>query len=314
MNLPIFNTLLSDQSTYITFSKSLLDLDRANNNNTPYFFSKMVALNLPEYKNPDFFINLASVAVLTSNPNTVIPKGLEYYAENIIRQPFPSENVVELAFYKFLNKCGLSYVDIHSSITFINKIATSNFIYAENNNGWGEIVGVIPNKCLQLVKAFKTISAVPNIIPSDADNNADGLFDNGNKEFLFSDPLAKQVIDFDNCTYNEVIDSSFDFNCLLVFYQDSFGIDKLHGINFINNFDNKITSYQLPVYTQKTNDARSVGYQFKMNMKTCNNEASLILVQDYNSDGTHWNTYFNTLTKLDTFLELQMRTDNIILP
>lgn len=312
MKLPIFNPLLSDQSTYITFSKSLLDLDRATNNETGYIFTKLVALNLPDFKEPDFFIDLSEVDILTDNPNTVFPKGLQYYMENIIRQSVPTENIVELAFWKFLNKCGLSYDDIQSKITFINKISTSNFIYAENNNGWSEIVGVIPNKCDLLTTAFKTISEVPDIVTSDEDNNQDGIFDNGNKEFLFTDPKAKQVIDFDNILLDQVEENSFDFNVLLVFYTDIDGIDKLHGINFINNFTNKITHFELPKFTQKTNDARSVGYQFKMNMKTCNNEASLILIQDYNSDGTHWNSYFETLTKFGTFLEKEMTKGQIV--
>ena len=47
MNLPIFNTLLPDSSTYITFSKAHLDFDYAIANKQPYYFSKMVALKLP---------------------------------------------------------------------------------------------------------------------------------------------------------------------------------------------------------------------------------------------------------------------------
>ena len=311
MKLPIFNPLLLDSSSYLCFSKSLLDLDIANNNGTPYFFSKLVALKLPDYKNPDFFIDLSSMGVITDNPNTVIPKGMQFYMENIIRQKVGTENVTELAFYKYLNKCGLTYDKIHDSITFINSIATSNFVTIENNNGWGEVVGVIPNKCAKLTKVYKTVD-IPNIIPSDPDNNFDGLFDNGNKEFLFTDPKSKQIIDFDNLIYDtSILNESFDFNVLLVYYRDSLGIDKLHGINFINPFENKITYFDLPLFTQKNNNGKSVGYQFKFNLKTCNNEASKIIVQDYNSDGTHWNTYFETLTKLNSFLELQMRKDPI---
>ena len=73
MNLPIFHPLLTDQSSYLCFSKSLLDFDKATNFGTKYYFSKLVALNLPDYKNPDFYIDLDSVGVLTDNPNTVIP-------------------------------------------------------------------------------------------------------------------------------------------------------------------------------------------------------------------------------------------------
>lgn len=314
MNLPIFHPLLSDQSTYITFSKALLDFDYAIANEKEYYFSKMVALNLPQYKNPDFFIDLNSVDITATNPNTTIPKGMQYYMENIIRQNVGNgtNNITELAFYKFLNHCGISYNDIHDSIVFCNKIATSNFIYTENNNGWGEIVCVIPNNSAELVKVFKDID-IPDIITTNDDDLA--IYDNGDKQFLFETAISKRTIDFDNLSYitlpgDEV--HSFDFNVLLVFYKDSTGVDKLHGINFINPFENKVTYFDLPTYTQRTNDSRSVGYQFKMNMKTVNNEATKIIIEEYN-DGA-WSTHFETLTKLNSFLELQMQQQSIINP
>ena len=318
MNLPILHPLLSNQSTYITFSKSLLDYDKAIGLGTAYYFSKLVAINLPEYKTPDFFLDLSTIfseenLPLIDNPNTVIPKGIQYYMENIIRQETTSENITELAFYKFLNKCGLSYTDIHDSITFVNKIVTSNFIKIGNNNGWGEIVGIIPNKSAQLTKVFKNATINNVVVSNDTDF---ALYDNSNKEFLFDDILSKKVLDFDNLIYNDVPSNTvhtFDFNALLIFYKDSDGIDKLHGINFINPFEDKITSFTLPTYTQKTNDARSIGYQFKMNMKTVNNEATKIIIEEMNASG-FWGTHYETLSKLNSFLELQMQTTNIINP
>lgn len=304
MNLPIFNQLLSNSSTYITFSKSLVDMDIAKQNGTEFFYSKMVALKLPFYAMPDFFIDLTEVDITSTNPNTTIPKGMQYYMENIIRQNTGSENIVELAFYKFLHKCGLSYSDIHDSINFVNKIATSNFTKVNNNNGWCEVVGVIPNRCLEMTKIFKE-NDIADIIPM-SDDDGDSIFDNGNKEFLFNqDDLQKQTIDFDNIIYHsDSILESFDFNVLLFFYRDAHGIDKLHGINFINPFENKITHYELPLFTQKFNDSRSIGYQFKINLKTVNNEASLIMIEEYNTDAAHWNTYFETLSGLNSLLHL----------
>lgn len=306
MNLPIFHPLTPEQSTYITFSKSLLDLDKAKNNETPYFYSKMVALNLPNYQDPEFFIDLSEVDITSDNPNTTIPKTLQYYMENIIRQATGTENITELAFYKALNKCGMTYQQIQDSITFINNIATSNFTTVENNNGWAEVVGVIPNKCFSITKAFKEIE-IEDIITSTPENNSDiCIFDNGNKEFLFDiDPKAKQTIDFDNIIIDtETALSSFDFNVLLFFYRDVDGIDKLHGINFINPFENKVSYYDLPKYTQKFNDSRSIGYQFNLNLKTVNNEATKIIVEEYNTGAAHWNTYFQTLSGLNTLLHL----------
>lgn len=309
MNLPELNTLLKEQSTYITFTKALLDYDIAINNKTEYYFSKMVALNLPSYKNPNFYIDLSSIGISQDNingPNYMIPKGIQYYMENIIRQVTNTQYITELAFYKFLNKCGLSYDDIQDRIVFINGINTENFTYVENNNGWGEIVMQIPNNSKKLNKAFKNVDINDLIIADTNNGNDTGLFDDTNeKSFVFNhSPKAKNVIDFNNISYDESSDSSFDFNCLLVFYKDKDGIEKLHGINFINSFDNKITEWTLPKFTQKNNDARSIGYIFKMNVKTVNNEASLIMIEEQNSGPAHWETYFTTINKFNAFLEL----------
>lgn len=315
MNLPIFNTLLKDQSTYITFSKALLDYDYAEYNSTEYYFSKMVAINLPDYKNGEFFIfpeinqiNGLSGQINTNGPNFAIPKGMQYYMENIIRQTTNCENITELAFYKFLNKCGISYQKIRDEvIVFVNQINTENFTKSEYNNGWGEIVMQIPNNSKKLIKAFKQVDINNNILADVVNGNDDGIFDNGSeKSFDFSNNDSKKVIDFDNLSYDDTTRSEFKFNCILVFYKDKDGIDKLHGINFIGNFELKnVTEWKLPTFTQYSNDAKSVGYLFKMNIKTCNNPVSLININRINnSDSGHWNTYFESISKFNSFLEL----------
>ena len=315
MNLPVLNKLELNQCNYITFSKALLDYDIAITENEPYYFSKMVALNLPSYKNPDFYIDLTSVGISPDNingPNYFLPKAIQYYLENIIRQNTETEHCTELAFYKLLNKCGMNYSDIHQSIVFINNINTENFTYVENNNGWGEIVMQIPNDSKLVNKSFKSVKVDDFILADIINGNTDGIFDNNSeKSFDFTNPDAKSVIDFDAITYDETTKAEFDFNCLLVFYKDKYGIDKLHGINFLNTYENKITEWILPKLTQMSNDARSMGYLFKMNVKTVNNEASLIMINEYNN-AAHWNTYFDTFTKFNSFLELHKNNLKLI--
>lgn len=273
-------------------------MDFAISNDTPFYYSKVVALNLPIYQNPDFFVDYTILnGVLSPNPNIVIPKTLQYYMENIIRQANPiTPHITELAFFKFLNFCGLSFEDALNCVTYFNSVAISSFNYVENNNGWCEVLAQIPNLAGKLTLATKTLD-LPNIIGADQ-TDGHGLFDNGNSEFIFTN--AKNIIDFENSTI-ENVDNSFDFNTLLIFYRDKDNVDKLHGINFINNFDNKVTYFDLPTYTQATNDARSIGYQFKFNMKTVNNEASLILIEEQNSAGM-WGLFSETLTSLNSFL------------
>jgi hypothetical protein len=308
MNLPVISPLLLNQSTYISCTQALLDLDKANQFGTAFFFSKMLAIKVPNWASPDFFMDLTSMGVLSDSPNTVFPKSIQYYAENIARQDCGTNKVAEVAFWKMLNKMGMSYDDIRASVVFMNKVATSNFITIQNNGGWGEIVGVIPNQCGLLTGAWANNPGIPDIVASDPQNDQDGIYDTGNKEFTFTDPKSKSTFDFANATADTTtVDESFDFNMLLFFYQDADGVDKLHGVNFINPFENKVTYWDLPIYTQFSNNATSVGFQFKLNVKTCNNSASLVLVQDYNADGSHWNTYFESLSNFNSFLELNTK-------
>lgn len=315
MNLPILNKFELNQCNYVTFSKSLLDYDIAITEKTEYYFSKMVAMNLPAYKNPDFYIDLSSVGISNDNPNGpnyFVPKGFQFYLENILRQKTDTEHVTELAFYKFLHKCGMSYMDIRDSIVFINNINTENFTYVENNNGWGEIVMQIPNDSKKLINSFKSVEIDDIIIADVLNNNTDGLFDNtSEKSFDFSDNDSKKVIDFAGVSYDANVQAEFDFNVLLVFYKDKTGIEKLHGVNFLNTYENQITEWKLPKLSQISNDARSMGYLFKMNAKTVNNEASLIMINEHNN-AAHWNTYFDTFTKLNSFLEAHKNNLNII--
>jgi hypothetical protein len=311
MNLPVLSQLNETQSTYITFSKSLLDLDKAVTDNTPCYFSKMVALNLPLWENPEFFIDLTSVGVVSTNPNLVVPKAIQYYMENIIRQSVGINDVeipeiTELAFWKTMEKFGLIESSRKSMVTFINTIATSNFITTESNNGWAEIVCQIPNKCKSLTTAWKTLSNIKNTVQADDTDTA--LYDNGLKQILFTEQ-TKQVIDFENCVYSDVEVKDFDFNVLLLFYKDASGIEKLHGINFIYPFENLVSYWKLPVFTQKTNVMGTIGYQFKFNQKSCTNNATQIIVYEL-QENSHYDTFLETLSKLNSFLELKMRESN----
>ena len=307
MQLPVLNQLRTNQSTYITFTKALTDFDKAVNTSKPYYFTKMVALNLPQWQSPNFFIDLSTIGVTGSNPNILIPKTIQYYMENICRQVIGNNNTIieeitEIAFWKMLNIMGLTVTQYKDCVTFINSISVSNFIKSENNNGWGEIVCQIPNKCTQLTPAFKILDNVANVVQC---NDVDTcLYDNGNNQFEFGN--FKNVIDFENCTFDEVTQGSFDFNTLLLFYTDETGINKLHGINFIYPFTNMGTYWNTTIFTQLTNIVQTLGYQFKFNIKTCNNDASQLLVYEQ-QDQSFYNNFGETLGKLNSFLEIKMR-------
>ena len=314
MNLPEIGQLRSDESTYISFQKALLDYDSANANDTEFYLSKVVALKLPDWKNPDFFIDLSSIGIVSTNPNLIFPKMIQYYMENICRNDISNNNseideITELAFWKTLNKMGLSVETIQeNTVTFANTVALSNFIKTENNNGWAEIIAQIPNKCSKLTTAWKTVANVANVVQTSDTDTA--LYDNNDKEFLFSSDF-KKVLDFDNFIYDDVTENEFDFNCLLLFYKDINGKYKLHGINFIFPFENKLTYWDLKTFTQKTNVVTTMGYQFIFNLKTCNNEASLIQVYLQNEE-SFYNVFGDTLGRLNSFLEEKMRENQII--
>lgn len=314
MNLPTLEQLRDDQSTYITFTKSLVDFDRANTNDEPCYFSKVVALNLPVWQNPEFYIDLNPVGVVSTNPNYVIPKAIQFYMENIMRQNIgindtEVDEIAELAFYKLLNKMGLTELQIADAITFVNDVATSNFVQVSNNNGWGEIVCQIPNKCKNINKVWKTIQNVEDIVQSNDLDTA--LYDNGLKQFMFPTEF-KNVLDFDGITYDDQLQGSFNFNTLLLFYKDGTGKHKLHGINFIHPFENKVTHWDLETFTQKTNVLQTIGYQFKFIQKTCTNEATQLAVQEL-QEHTHWNVFSETMGKLNSFLEVKMKESNSLI-
>jgi len=236
-----------------------------------------------------------------------LPKTIQYYMENICRQIIGSgntiiEEIVEIAFWKMLNLMGLTQAQYQACVTFINTISVSNFIKSDNNNGWGEIVCQIPNKCDQLTPAFKNLSNIANIVQGNDTDTC--LYDNGNNQFDFTN--FKSVIDFPNCTFDTITQGNFNFNTLLLFYTDETGINKLHGINFIYPFTNNLTYWSLPIFTQLTNIVQTIGYQFKFNIKTCNNSASQLLVYQQ-QDQSFYNNFADTLGKLNSFLEIKMR-------
>jgi len=306
MNLPNLNELKSDQSTYIAFSKALVDFDKAIATGNPCYFTKMVTLNLPAWNETEFFLDLSTAMTdsgiaLDASPNLVFPKAIQFYMENIIRQTTNVEEIVELAFWKLLNIMLLT--DYKSTVTFINTIASSNFTSTENNNGWNEIICQIPNKC----KSLTTVWKQTNIVDIITDVKTDiCMFDN-NGDFQFNFTGLKDVIDFDNCIYNDIEVKDFSFNVMLLFYTDQTGVNKLHGINFIYPFELiSPTEKKLQTFTQKTNTNNTIGYQFKFNQKSCNNEATQIAIYAQD-DHTHYNTFFDTLSKLNSFLEVKMR-------
>jgi len=314
MNLPSLNALNNDQSTYITFSKSLTDLDKAISTGGKYYFTKMVALNLPVWHVYDgineFTIDLSTVGVTSDTPNMLVPKTLQFYMENIIRQSGLEgiEEIVEIAFWKTLKKMGLTMEQVDAVPTFANKLALSNFVNSGNNNGWSEIIGQIPNKCAQLTLRWRPVN-VPSLVQGDVSGDV-GLYDNGLNQFIFAGD-EKVVLDFDNFIFDDVTVGSFDFNCLLLFYMDDSGTEKLHGINFIYPFENKVQNWAMETFTQKTNILSTIGYQFIFNMKSCNNEATQLFVYEL-QEHSSWNTFSETLGKLNSFLEIKMRDSQIL--
>ena len=198
MNLPIFNPIQSIplRSSYYTFSKALKDFDASVMNNSPYFFSKMVALNLPFWKvdvnpsSPDNSNNpslsfrfrkstsnpsgdIVNYSEILSgfpevdnesyvNPNRVIPLVFQYYMENIIRQTTvisdgnPCENIVELAFWKTLNLLGLDKDNIFGN----SSLNIPSVVTFANNISTSNFINVSNNQgwC-------EIIASIPNKCP-----------------------------------------------------------------------------------------------------------------------------------------------------
>lgn len=341
MNLPSLNDIQTSRSTYYTLSKANKDFDKSTIENTKYYFTKMVALRLPVWSsetmffdwsiydsenNPNgnlrYYPSTAPIPELSTpnnmNPNKVIARCFQYYMENIIRHTNISnsganiEQIGELAFWKTLKLMGLTESYIHSGdcVKFMNRINVSNFYNVSNNHGWAEIVAAIPNKCKHLNMnvngVWKTIIDVDDVVNAQYDDAC--LYDNGDLSFNFVD--FKKVLDFDfidiannsHNVFDEVNVVDFDFNVLLLFYTDASGVEKLHGINFINGFvQNTISNYEMNNYNHKSNEIQTFGYTFRFNMKSNNNQATISEVYDA-QEGSFYNEFGETLGKLNSFL------------
>lgn len=318
MALPILGNLNSNESTYIALSRGMTDLDKALANDTEFYFTKIIALNLPQWRssgNPRLYINLINngVQVNSSDPNVCIPKTIQHYTENILKQAGMSylPEAAEIAFWKTLNKLGMTQTEIQESIKFANDVVVSNFVEAEGNNGWNEVVGMIPSKCGQLVVRMKQLTNVLSVLATnDTDQSVEqiGMYDDASSKIYTFDEEFKQVIDFNNLQYVDKL-GSFDFNTILLFYKDIDGVDKLHGINFLHPYVNYGTYWQQQLLTQKTGKQSYIGYQFLFNMKTCCNVASVQHVFSNNEALMWWNGFEQTMSSLNTFLEKKLRQD-----
>lgn len=355
MNLPKFSPIqtVPVRSTYYTFSKALKDFDKSVVEDSPYYFTKMVALNLPAWNNnpgSNLFFEFRKTTSTPSgdldcytevapdllediddyiNPNLVIPKMFQYYMENIMRQTNINEDqsvqerITEIAFWKTLNKLGLNTDHIYglnqtpSIVTFINHVNISNFINVSNNNGWCELIGSIPNNSELLTinqNSWEELTDVDSLILADI-NNDTAIYDNDNNGFGFDMQNLKKVLNFDYIYQNNFdsdTQSSFDFNTLLLFYKDSTGLEKLHGISFIFPFTGtEVDGISQQTLHHETNKIQAFGYSFKFLMKSNNNTPTVTEVYNQN-EGTFFDSFEEVMGSFNSFLELQIQQGKII--
>jgi hypothetical protein len=347
------------RSKYYTFSKSLKDFDKSVVVDGKYYFTKMVTLNLPLWDtsnmyfrfrknnstNPGDIVNynevlgdinfptgieLEATTLDYVNPNMVIPRLFMAYMENLIRQSNvlisggSPEEITEIAFWKTLNFMGISpdqiFGDNSTVVTFMNHIATSNFIEVTNNVGWAEIIGSIPNRCQSLSidsTMWRTVSGINNIVSADVPEDT-CLFDGSSgNQFTFDMSGFDRVLDFEQIWergFNEIDTHTFDFNTILLFYIDETGVEKLHGVNFIYPYsvsDGVGYEWNTQTIQHLTNQIQSFGYSFKWNMKSNNNDATKSEVFTI-QEGTFWDTFSETLGLFNSFFEQQRQRGNII--
>jgi hypothetical protein len=312
MNLPVLLPLDENSSTYITFQRANLDFDReVSKANGVYYFSHVLALNLPDWTNtgnPRLFKPAGSHVAWNSitNPNTIVPNMFRYYTENICRLNISktgesaTEEVAELAFWKTLNMLQMTRAEIESSIVFHNGIFANNFIETDTNNGWVEIICQIPNKCKKMTPAWRTLTKISNTVYGTVDDQSP-CFDTGS-QYNFTN--FNKALDFNNFVYNETIEQDFSFNVLLLFYTDSTGVPKLHGINFIHPFEVKSgQEYSMQRLKHRTNKVKSVGYQFIFNLKSVNNQLNKTYYYDQNATLFYVNQFENVMGKFAQFFE-----------
>ena len=308
VNLPVLNRLFEDESTYITFSSANNDFDKATFNKTEFYFSRMVAIELPKWEEGVFYHpsnseqNISSVTEATNDPNLAIPKYIQHYTENLIRNGVSAE----IAFWKTLNLLSVKKPPIRNYIRFMNNIIVSNYEQLVspdgseiNNVGWGSIICQIPTDAYRQVIVTGPAQVEGGTAPGSpaadiivSQNFVDdpknrGIYDNGDHQFLMQG-VQRIMFNVEPIPTNDQL-KSFKFNALLIFYKDRDGIEKLHGINFLKPYVNTVGSWEIPPFefTVREKTRTNIGYQFILHMKTCNNEASLIKIQE-NYQQNNW--------------------------
>lgn len=344
MKLPIFDNLNTNppRSTYYTFSKSMKDLDNAVTEGTEWYFTKMVCLDLPIWSIGNMFFRFRKTSSSPDgdikyfseengknfpelettnyiNPNIVIPRLLQYYTENIIRQSNigSSEYIAELAFWKTLNMMGIdidTLYDTNKIITYVGDLSTASFTEIANNHGWAEIIGSVTNNCPLTnisYSSWKTINDVNNII--NADDNGDSAIFDKDSSFGFDMSKMKKVLNFyrienDKDTTKQ---QEFQFNTILLFYTDKSGVNKLHGVDFIYPFVEGMNGWKQESIKHITNTFNSFAYSFRYNMKSCVNKNTQDTVYEIN-EGSFYDVFSKSMSNYDSFLELQRQKGDII--
>jgi len=356
MNLPTFTDLNTNpaRSTYYTFSKAFFDLDKAISNEKVWHFSKFVGLNLPLWALNSIFFkfrkstsnpagnivhyyessgnpfpeldNTPATSPNYVNPNMVLPRLLEYYVENIIRQtnvcPSSStqgEQIAELAFWKLLHLIGMTDDNIDSAITYVADISTISFTEISNNHGWAEIMAGIPAKAPKTVitdVCWDTLSDINNTIAADTTNDH-AIYDNSPFGFNMTatNQNYKRVLNFANVEENKdfVTVSNMKVNTLLLFYTDESGKHKLHGVDFIYPFEDLGggTGWKQETISFNTNTLNNFGYSFRFNMKSCTNQGTKDEIYEIN-EGTFYDVFCKCISDFDSFLEKQKQEGKYI--
>lgn len=269
IKVPIFPSLAKKNGTYINFQNFNNDFTKSLTTSTVNKMvpSKFVCVKIPRWNNvTGRHIYLApdkiSTTPLVTDPNTLVPKLLQNYMENMsayaIKEEIKDSNVPEWAFWKLMKTLGAIDPDVADDGSIVDKIKDDKFIkfigdinivgYTEyGNRTYTEQYLHIHSEARSLSKinwASRTTtskSAALSRLPI-LENGADislGLLDDPNeltnavydfdtagntKQYYdLSNKSDKSVVDFASAVSDtEMVD--FDFNAILLYY-DTYEVD-----------------------------------------------------------------------------------------
>lgn len=269
IKVPVFSKLNAKNGSLYNFQNLNNDLTKASTNSTLFKMvpSKFVCVKIPRWNNvTGRHIYLApdkiSTTPLVTDPNTLIPKLLQNYAENMsayaVKEGIKDSNVPEWAFWKLMKTLGAIDPDVNDDgsisdkftedafikyigdINIVNYVEYGNRTYTEqylhihseakplNKINWASKTSTTASANLSRLPILENGADISLGLTDDPNQLTNAVYDfdtagNTKQYYDLSNKSDKSTIDFASAVSSpDMVD--FDFNAILLYY-DTYDVD-----------------------------------------------------------------------------------------